>query len=156
MNPSPLQLERYFFTHVAIVAHPEPGAKNSNQVETTVEVGQGVEDGHRYQVVVRLKLLPPEKGAATYTGEVHAVGFFKVAADWPKDKARQLVETNGAAVLYGATREMVCNLTARGPWPSLMLPSVTFLKPPQENSLPGSAARRAKKAIPPRVKAVSK
>jgi hypothetical protein len=37
-----------------------------------------------------------------------------------------------------------------------MLPSVTFLKPPQENSLPGSAARRAKKAIPSRVKAVSK
>ena len=89
MNASPLLLERYFFTHVAIVAHPEPGAKNSNEVETTVEVGQGVEDGRRYQVIVRLKLMPPQKGAAAYTGEIHAVGFFKVAPAWPKDSAKR-------------------------------------------------------------------
>lgn len=129
MNPSPLQLERYFFSKIQIDAHLDGDPKVANIMDSEVETGQALENSRRFQVVLRLKLRAPEKRQTTYTGEFHAVGFFHVVDDWPEKALSQLVETNGAALLYGAIRETLCNLTSRGPWPAITLKSVTFIKP---------------------------
>jgi preprotein translocase subunit SecB len=155
MNASPLTLERYFFTLIRIEAHLDREAKSTNKLNTSVEVGQAVEDSRRYQVKLRLALMPPDDGPATYTGEVEAVGIFQVTDHWPEEKRQQLVETNGAALLYGAIREMVFNLTSRGPWPARMMPSVTFLRP-DGNEKAATASPRASRKAKPRASASGK
>ena len=57
------------------------------------------------------------------------MGLFRVVDGWPPEKLPLLVEANGAALLYGAIRELLLNLTSRGPWPQQALRSVTFVQP---------------------------
>jgi hypothetical protein len=77
-------------------------------------------------------LLPSEGNVPFYTGEFVAVGFFRVRPDFPADQATKLVAVTGTSMLYGAVREMVANLTARGPAPMLNLVSVAFTDTPIE------------------------
>lgn len=128
MKPSPLQLERHFFTKVHVDAHPDGDAKLKGQVETQVELARAERDPKRYQLTLRLKLGPEGVKKSRYTAEIHVVGVVRVVDDWPSPAVQQLVEANGPALLYGAAREMLCNITARGPWPMHCLDSVTFIQ----------------------------
>ena len=130
MNPSPLQLERYFFSRIQLDAHADAGAQPGYDLECSVEVGRANDNPRRFQVKLKIGLHPPGKTAAQYTGEFEIVGFFQVAKTWPDDQVSRLVEANGPAVLFGALREMIANLTARGPWPQITLHSVTFVPAP--------------------------
>lgn len=132
MKPSPLQLERYFFSKIELNAHTDADPKAEHTLQCGVEIGEAVDNPQRFQVTLQLKLLGPEKAQTRYTGEFHAVGFFRVVEAWPKDRKMQLVETNGPAMLYGALREMIYTLTSRGPWPAVTLKSVTFLNSAEE------------------------
>lgn len=147
MKPSPLQLERYFFSKIELNAHTDADSKAEHTLQCGVEIGEAVDNPQRFQVTLQLKLLAPEKTRARYTGEFHAVGFFRVV-EWPKEKTMQLVATNGPAMLYSALREMIYTLTARGPWPAVTLKSVTFLDSSQESKM-----KELKTSLAARVKA---
>lgn len=129
MYPSPLQLERHFFTKVKVDANPagKVGAANVLNCEVELAIAEG--DPKRFQVILRLKLLSPAGMEACYTGEIHAVGLFRVVDEWPEAERSKLVEVNGAALLYGAIRELLLVITTRGPWPPILLNSVTFIPP---------------------------
>jgi preprotein translocase subunit SecB len=92
---------------------------------------------------MRLKLLSPQENSPCYTAEVHAVGVFRVQEGWPEERIVELVEANGAALLYGAIRELLCNLTSRGPWPMLSITAVTFIRPKMEK--PKALPRKGEK-----------
>jgi len=145
MNPSPLQLERHFFTKVLIEASSNGKLGTANQVSCEVEIGQALEEAKRFQVILRLKLSSTPDGEACYTGEIHVVGLFQVLEGWPAEKALSLVESNGPALLYGAARELLCNLTSRGPWPQVVLGSVSFI--PAKTEKPVVAAANIQSAI---------
>jgi len=68
-------------------------------------------------------------------GSFEIVGFFAVAPTFEGDPDR-LVQISGTSLLYCAVREMVCNLTARGPWPMLCLPTLNFTAQPGESPVP--------------------
>ena len=140
MNPSPLQIERHFFTKVLIDANPAGKVGGANQLNCEVEVGTAEGDPKRFQVTMRLKILSVSGVEACYTGEIHAVGLFQVLDGWPEAERLKLVEINGAALLYGAIRELVINLTSRGPWPPIMLNSVTFVPPKANPQVPEVAS----------------
>ncbi len=144
MNPSPLQLERHFFSKVQVDAHTDGVVGTPNELQSQVEVGRSEQTPERFQVTLRLKILSPSSKKATYTGEIHAIGLFTVADSWPKDDLLKLVQANGAAVLYAAARELFCNLTARGPWPMLSLNTVTFI--PQKAGGKKAAHETARRA----------
>jgi preprotein translocase subunit SecB len=146
MNPSPLQLERYFFSKIQLDAHADAGAQPGYDLECSVEVGRANDNPRRFQVKLKISLHPPGKTAAQYTGEFEIVGFFQVAKTWPDDQVSRLVEANGPAVLFGALREMIANLTARGPWPQITLHSVTFVSAPSSQPT-GKPKARAKTSI---------
>jgi preprotein translocase subunit SecB len=129
MYPSPLQFERYFFTKVKVDANPAGKVDAVNTLNCEVELAIAEGDPKRFQVVLRLKLLSPAGMEACYTGEIHAVGLFRVVDGWPEANRAKLVEANGAALLYGAIRELVLTITTRGPWPPILLNSVTFIPP---------------------------
>jgi len=128
MKPSPLQLERHFFTKILVEAHPDAEATNQGELHAQVEVARGTNDARKYQLTLCLKLQPVTEKKPPYTAELHIVGLVRVVDAWPEEKVQQLVQANGPALLYGAAREMLCNLTSRGPWPMVCLNSVTFVE----------------------------
>ena len=62
-----------------------------------------------------------------YTIDVQALGIFSVTDKWPTEKHERLIYENGAALVYGAIREMVATITSRSLPGSLMLPTPTFI-----------------------------
>jgi preprotein translocase subunit SecB len=112
---------------VYLEAHSDGQIGAPNVLNCQLEAGRDVENPKRFQVLLRVKLGSTPEKKATYTGEFHAVGLFHVAETWPADKREDLLESNGAAVLYGAVRELVLNLTARGPWPPITLSAFSFV-----------------------------
>lgn len=143
MKPSPLQLERHFFTKVHLDAHPDGDPAAKAKLNSQVEVAQAERDPKRYQLTLRLNLVAAGDNKPQYTAEIHVVGVVRVADGWPDPAVQQLVQVNGPALLYGAAREMLCNLTARGPWPMLCLHSVTFAQPPKATDASKAAAQLA-------------
>jgi preprotein translocase subunit SecB len=68
-----------------------------------------------------------EHPAPHYTYHIELIGVFSLAEEFKHKDPDTFVKVNGAAVLYGAAREMIANLTARGPYDALELLTVTFV-----------------------------
>lgn len=62
-----------------------------------------------------------------YHIDMQAVGEFTVSERIDADKREELVFENGAALVYGAIRDMVSSVTARSVLGPLMLPTPTFM-----------------------------
>jgi preprotein translocase subunit SecB len=146
MSPAPLQLERHFFSKILVEAHGDAEGVSAHRLNCSVEVERATDNARRFQVILNLKLERQPDQKTTYTGEVQAVGFFRVVDDYGDEaKTLSLVETNGATLLYGAIRELLINLSARGPWAAISLPTVTFLRPVELSTV---RARQKRKKIP--------
>ena len=97
-------------------------------LQCQVEIGQAMDNQNHFQLTLRLRLDSQPNEQATYTGEIDAVGLFRVDENWPDNKAT-LVQTHGASVLFAAIRELVLNITSRGPWPPVQLNTFSFVPP---------------------------
>lgn len=62
-----------------------------------------------------------------YNIDVQALGIFTVSEKYPAENEERLVYENGAALVYGAIREMVSMITSRSLAGTLMLPTPTFV-----------------------------
>src|SRR5262249_21310438 len=115
------------FRRVEIVAAPTLDRDAANLLNVKLDCVQG--DTGRFLIVLDLKLLPVPDSHKTpaYTGEVSVEGQFRVAPEVVADQQQLIAITNGAGILFGAVREMVMGVTARGPWPALMLRTLSFV-----------------------------
>ncbi len=132
MKLSPLQLEGYFLTELSFQADPahNPGRpiqfhEHDLVVEPTTTPLPDQE--RRWQITLKIRLQPRPESNSPYSLSLSLVGVVWAAPQLPADRLESLIRTNGPAMLYGAAREMVRDLTARGPFPALSLPSVSFL-----------------------------
>ena len=134
MQNSPLQLEKSFFTAVSIRANRDGSPDAKWNVQTIPEVLKQGDEKRKWAVSLRVILKSIDDLKPCYNAEVEIAGTFSVAPTWPEANIEQLVHINGCPVLYSAAREMISNLTSRGPWPMLVLPTVSFAdyapKPP--------------------------
>jgi preprotein translocase subunit SecB len=140
MQRSPLQLEKYFFNKINLVANPKH-CGDSGKVSTTVTCAPKKDDERQWLVTLKVTLDNPEDEKATppYTGEFEIMGFFRVDKEYPLDKLLALVHINAPAMLYGSVREMIFNLTARGPHSHVSLPTVSFVDNfPVKNTIAGN------------------
>jgi len=128
MKNSPLRLEQYFVTSLKLEANSEAEKHAAPVITARPDVSQHPSDPLKWMVLLEVELKSGEKAPAAYTGQVHFAGFFAVDPKWPQDKIRKLVEVNGSTLLYSAVREMIANVTSRGPWPMVVLPSVSFVE----------------------------
>jgi len=130
MKNSPLQLERYYVTELHYEANDAVQLKNMPELslESGVGIGRHNEDERRFKVQLKVSFWPVTPDLIPQKGSVTFMGFFAVDPAYPIEKAPMLVETNAPSVLYGAAREIFCNLTARGPWGMVTLPSQSFYK----------------------------
>lgn len=129
MMPSPLRLDAHFFTKIHLDAC-EKGAKEAvpGVLSAQVQCSQHKDERRKWMVTLGLRQQEDkEKGCPQYTFQFEVVGLFTVDEKYPVEKAEALVRANGAAILYGAVREMVASLSARGPFAQVNLPTVTFV-----------------------------
>jgi preprotein translocase subunit SecB len=126
MSNSPLLLKRYFFVTASLKAQTKGDPKAVNRIETKVEVSKPEGHPNDYLVSLNVRIEPHDDTVPCYLGEFRVLGFFGVHENYPSEKCTKLVAVNGASILYGAVREMVANLTARGPWPMVTLVSINF------------------------------
>ncbi len=132
MKPSPLQLKRYFLTEICMTATPyfDPQKDHRyefNNLQNSVDIKK---DGHHplaWQVILALKYIPKPNENVPYGFNLKIDGFFQVDPKWPQSKVETLVNINAPAVLYGAAREILAQVTSRGPWGPLLLPAVNFI-----------------------------
>lgn len=149
---SSLTLERHFFTSINLQSNEGAKPGDSFNVRCNQNVRRATEDDRRFQVTVEVALepKPDSESVPYYSGGVSVVGFFKVADDF--DDPLRLVVVSGSSLLYAAARELICNLTARGPHPMVTLPTISFARPEPEGIAqdadlkrsPGQPRRRKK------------
>jgi preprotein translocase subunit SecB len=125
MTSSLLELERYFFTKVHIDAIPGSSSQSPTLLKATVELRQKKDDKRRFLVQVDVAIGASPNEHSHYRGDVSVVGYFKVDPRYREDPAK-LAGITGASILYNAIREMLANITARGPWPTFTLPCFSF------------------------------
>jgi len=149
MIPSPLIIETHFFSKIQIEASAI-NADNAGEgvLSSHLECRKHKDAENRFLMQLGVKLTADkDKGTPLYTFEVEAVGIFTVRDAVPKDQVKKLVTANGAAMLYGAIREMVANLTARGPHIEFNLPTVTFIDDAEKANSHKEVAAKTKKQV---------
>jgi len=160
MQLSPLLLERCYFQQIHIDATPE-GTPHSTvgQFKTETTIATAKDQPGKWQVTLTVSLEAQTKSEpSTYSGELQVVGIFCIDQGYPEANREALISANAPAVLFSMARELIANLTARGPYPMVCLPTVTFvdqIPKPQlsvDKSLPApgntktaSAAKNGKK-----------
>ena len=148
MKVAPLQIGDCFFTEVSVSANPDGKEADLNQIVCNVLPEHFLRDKQNpreWCIILRTAIVAKEGSAPPYVGKVEVFGTFSVDKSWPADKIEQLVYINGSGILYSVVREMICNITARGVWKMLLLPSLSFMEM-YKDVLSARAAEDAKKA----------
>lgn len=131
MNESPLQLQTCHFTKINLSTQRDANPADTRRVDVGVAseaFAQSPERPRQWVVVVRIKIGPQENAKPGYLGELEGVGLFEVESSWPEEEIEKLVFINGSGMVYAALRELVSNITARGFWQILVLPTHSFFK----------------------------
>lgn len=85
------------------------------------------EDGSTWIAVGFATEAEPDEGpACPYVIDIQAVGTFSLQEEYDGDNPDKLMFECGAALVYGAIREMVSNITSRSPFGRLTLPTPSF------------------------------
>jgi preprotein translocase subunit SecB len=127
MTNSPLLLENHFLTKVELHATRAENVAKEFDITCRPFVSRQEGEALRWNVVLRVEIKSQKNAApAAYEGKIEFFGTFSVDPAFPEERRDQLVRVNGSSILYGAVRELVANLTARGPYPMVRLPSISF------------------------------
>lgn len=153
MNIAPMQLETYFITAFHITTrhnfNPEKRQKyRISNLQSEVKYLVKKELPNVWQVPLAIRYTPQADENVPYGFSLSIVGFFKVHDKYPKDKMEQLVHFNAPAILFSAAREVLATMTGRGPWGTILLPSVNFLPKP-ERARPKTKKKRKKSTKQP-------
>jgi preprotein translocase subunit SecB len=135
MIPSPLSLEWYFIKELRVAWQPDfdgSEAKSLLVSDLSVEVlpSQNKEEPLKWGFELIITLEDKTGKRFPYTFQIALVGFFEISkayAERNPNGAELLAIVNGPAVLYSAAREHITTVTSRGPYPEVILPTVTFL-----------------------------
>lgn len=90
-----------------------------------VDMGQNKKDPSKFRVALRI-VSDEEKEETPYTFDVQLVGYFSVDVLKPFIGMDMFVYRNAVMILYSTAREVIASVTGRGPFPALILPTLTF------------------------------
>jgi preprotein translocase subunit SecB len=130
MSLPSLQLNGYFFKKISFEVRPVAIPEDKSDFEPSLKVSAytGQTNDVPLDWMIGLQLDSPEDLPSwfPYKLSIEAVGFVRVPADMPPNIQEDVVVRNGAALLYGAMRELVVSLSGRAHLPTYFLPTVTF------------------------------
>jgi preprotein translocase subunit SecB len=133
MNIAPLQVKHYFIESFQITAikafDRKKAVKNIEDIlKSDTKYLVNKTNPKSWQVQLNILLKPDISDNIPYEFNLSLVGFFEI--DDPKQK--DIVYINAPAMLYSAAREIIASITGRGPWGSVILPSINFLPIPNK------------------------
>ncbi len=140
MRPSPLQLEGYLVTELSFKAQPDFEYDLENPFTTVapadlkvaVALAEHQDDRLRRNCDLSVELADTSGSKFPYVFRTAFTGFFRISEKYPAHQVDLMFATNAPALLYSAARELLATVTGRGPYPSVTLPSVTFLPAPTD------------------------
>lgn len=124
MDQCPLQLERYFFPHQEVIANPDyivDGRKDGSKLKSEVNIDSIEGKKGAFAVEVTISLDKETSDNPAYFFRIQAYGLFNDVSDLPREDAQAFAETAGVAILVGAIRERLADMTCRGPWGTYMM-----------------------------------
>lgn len=137
LSASPLHIEAHQFLDIACHASEEKNVHADHALQVKRVVIPHTEDPLRFCLQLSVRFGGERDGKPSiYSGHLRMAGCFRIHEEYPAEKRRNLIAVTGASILYGACREMLCNLTARGPHGMMSLPSVSFQPLPTAENLP--------------------
>jgi preprotein translocase subunit SecB len=142
-SPSPLILHEHHFTAIHLEAAEAEGEEfGSGNLGTSRRFQRHPDNTRRWIVDLRVEFGPAAENIPTpYRGNCSVRGFFEVHENYNHD-AERLIRITATSMLYGAAREMIANLTARGPNGLVSLPSVSFFEEPSKKKPAKAAAKK--------------
>lgn len=135
MKLSPLQLEGYALLDLAYRANQEHkvGAP-IEYIESDIVIATTCErdsmDQQRWTPTLSLRFQPRPDANAPYYISLQLAGVLRVSPELEAADPETLIKVNSASLLYGVAREIVRQVTSVGPFPPLLIPSVTFRPEP--------------------------
>lgn len=124
---APLQLDIYFFDSLSIRVNPK-GSLNYHLTEAQLDIDAeyclNTEDPTKHKVILTVRNRPEDPSSATYLFSATVIGIFTISNPSDQNSLPHVVVT-GSSMLFGAIREMLLTLTGRGPFPNLILPTVS-------------------------------
>jgi preprotein translocase subunit SecB len=131
MKASPLLLRHYYVISLNVAANPN--FKPDQPIDLSWE-DFSVESEYspaphtaQWQVRLHVQHRAHAQRNYSYSFSVEMLGLMNVNPSFPADRHKELVEVNGASMLYGAAREIIRSATAHGPFLAILLPSVSFV-----------------------------
>jgi len=137
--PIPLRLENYYVDKITFDVNSAFWEENDQEstppsfdpgkhIDVDIQISQHQTETHLYLIILTVKLQDTPEAKTPYRIELVLNGIFRFVEDEEKDDTlRDRFLTNGGStVLYGAAREFVMQLTARGPAGPILLPAVSF------------------------------
>ena len=129
MKSSLLRLERYWLRSISVSENPtfDPTSTRVPVFQTTTSRGKKADDPKRWKVDLQIRTPEQNESSQPYNIVVELSGIFEVPDSTPETDWESFIAVNAPAVLFGAARELVGSITARGLFPAVILPSVTFV-----------------------------
>lgn len=138
MKPAPISFLHYFVSEVSVIAKfdfdPEsPVQGRMDEFQTRLDLRKTQQDEDEkdlWQVDLEVNHQPSPEVNFPYEFKMKIHGFFEcVVEELEVDEQERQVRINGASMLYGIVREVIRANTSRGPWNSIMIPTISFYEP---------------------------
>ena len=137
MRAAQVQITNYFVSELQFTANrsfdvskPSVVTVDDLQVHTTATAKD--EERADWQITLRVALDAPPDQNAPYSFLLEMIGFIHVDESVSEDRTERFARINGTSLVFSAAREIVKAATARGPFPPLLLPTVTFWEPKRD------------------------
>jgi preprotein translocase subunit SecB len=145
-SASPISCNTYYATELSVVANrkydPEkPSDLTLDDLHVESSIAPLGSNG-RWMLVLTVEQDVGSVKNASYNFTLLLIGQFEIVKGVPEKHAEQLLLTNGSSLLYAAAREILRDITSKGPYPPLLLPTLSFLPLPKEEK----AAEKTKKS----------
>lgn len=140
MDLAPLQLVRYWIDDISIHSNRnfEPESEEGEFLKS-LEVESDVhkidppdettaEHGQFWLVSVSVTVGDDEKNMDPYDIMLNLSGVVQSHPKFDDATAERAISVNGPSMLFGIAREVIRTTTAGGPYATVLLPSVSFLK----------------------------
>ena len=128
---SPLEVLDYYVKSMTFVANlkcdkDKPYQLDLDDVIITNEVLPIKDIKNRFAVILNLEIKAPELKNTPYAIKLEMYGYFQVPYVMPETIREKIVKTNGTSILYGAAREIIKEMTGRGIYKQILIPTASF------------------------------
>lgn len=116
MKRAKFTLDHLFYPELSVDANPDYDPKaDESPTEPLIKILLHKTDNNKYQIGMRLNLIG-EMPSDKYTISAFCVANFTVDSDLHEDEQARLITQSGPHMAYGAMRDHLATVTARGPW----------------------------------------